>query len=119
MTSKPSGSATTRSPWLIQTSVPVVERSAAKRPSLWTLDLRGAVLTLGRRFSTLPPQVLAGELQAVTDAQHRDAEVEDARSMVGAPGSNTLDGAAREDDRRARGDARMRSSEIVQGWISQ
>jgi hypothetical protein len=59
-----------------------------------------------------------GELLAVADAQHGDAEVEEPGSTPGAPSSKTLDGPPERmiADRGAR---RTASRGIVQGWISQ
>ena len=117
-TKKPGGRRSTRSPWLIQTVRSAPPGSPAKSAVLpHHLELRAAVLALGRRLDHAP-ELVREELQPVADAEHRHAELEHARVELGAPCSNTLEGPPE----RITPAGRKRSAAAasrVPGWISQ
>ncbi len=115
-TSKPAGSASTRSPWLIQTGI---SSPAAKpwnsSPGAGDLARWRARTRAARPATTLPPERQRRQLHAVADAEDRDAQLvdlgRDARRVRVVAGRRP----AREDDpaRRELADARHRQVERV------
>ena len=93
--SKPAGSRSTRSPWLIQTDALGPARAAAAKQRVAAvpiLRMRAPVLAVVGLLDDAA-ELVHQELEPVADAQDGHAEVEQiAVSRPGAPASSTLDG---------------------------
>ena len=99
-TSKPSGSAVTRSPWLIQTwwRWPVAQRPSNSGHVLLDLDEGAAELAVVAALD-LAAELDAHRLLAIADAEHRHAGLEDDLRRARAADLDGRGGAAGEDDR--------------------
>ena len=80
--------------------------------------VRRAVLAVGGLVD-LAAQLVREELQAVADAEHRDAQLEDEPVGARAALGEHRRGAAGEDDAPAARTPGCASGVMVQGWISQ